>query len=189
MKMEKVIVFICAAMAMSMSSMAQEMVFDGKNANEIRNADVKRNLFVTHEIGKGRSGDGFRIVCPESYDNKPLTKSVFHPSRQLKIESTSKSVLIRVYVKGKGKGRLDMGVYDAMHKPLHKCTVHKKFEVNSPDKWTLLELSYTPKAGSLYSNKAGFLMPIIVLLPGGDLLLDDWSIKFADNNKNIVIED
>ena len=115
--------------------------------------------------------------------------SGFHANMQLKINSVSKPVRTQVYLKGKGSGSFGLLAYDKQRKIFYPRGLQKKLELDSPDKWTKLEFTYTPQAGSDYTNKAGFVLPYISISPGSDFLLDDWETKFINENKTIVIEE
>lgn len=82
-----------------------------------------------------------------------------------------------------------MLAFDKQQKMFYPYGFRKKFELDSPDKWTLLEFTYTPKAGSVYAARIGTVLPYISLAPGSNFLLDDWETKFLDESKTITIED
>ena len=96
---------------------------------------------------------------------------------------------VEAALKGKGKGWFGLLAYDTKRKLFYPAGLMKKFDVDSPDKWTAVEHTYIPRAGSEYTNKAAFIMPYITLAPGSDILLDDWETRFIDADKKIVIEE
>ena len=174
---------------MSTLCSAQELVLNCDTRYQVRNAAVRDKDRITLETGKGRSGSAFRIVCPKDQGGAKARNIGFHANARIKIESAAKPVRTCIYLKGKGRGSFGLLAYDKQRKIFYPGGLQKKFELDSPDKWTLLEFTYTPQAGSDYANKAGFVLPYISLAPGSDFLLDDWETRFIDANKEIVIEE
>ena len=189
--MKKTTLAILGIMTASTLCTAQEMNLNCEAKHQVRSTFFKDNDKIAYEVGKGRSGNGFRIVHPAN-PNNPKAKDIgfhAHGSCRIKVESVSKPVRTQVYLKGKGKGSFGLLAFDKQQKIFYPYGFRKKFELNSPDKWTLLEFTYTPKAGSDYAARIGSVLPYISLAPGSDFLLDDWETKFLDENKTITIED
>ena len=186
----KTVYFTVAALSVVCSfCSAQELMVDCESRSQVRPTSVAYKDFVSHEIGKGRSGNAFRIVCPPERAKLKDKNARFQTQHPLKIVSASKPVLSRVYLKGKGKIWFGLVVSDRNRRVFWPAGLLKSFKVDSPDKWTSVELIYTPAAGSPYANKAAYVLPYINIGPGSEFLLDDWEVKFIDNNKEIVIEE
>ena len=189
--MKKTTLVIVGIVTASTLCTAQELTLNCEEKHQARSTFFKDNDKITYQPGKGRSGNGFRIVHPAD-PNNPKAKDIgfhAHGSYRIKVESVSKPVRTRVYLKGKGKGSFGLLAFDKQQKVFYPRGMRKKFELNSPDEWALLEFTYTPEAGSVYSARIGTVLPYISIAPGSDFLLDDWETKFLDENKTIVIED
>ena len=168
---------------------AQELVLNCDANLQVRYTAMQFRDHVQFAKGKGRSGNAFRIFCPKQEGKKKAVNSSFQANIQVKIESASKPVRSRVYLKGKGKVWFGLLTYDLRRRIFYPAGLIKSFKVDSPDRWTCLEQTYTPKAGTPYANRACYVLPYISITPGSDFLLDDWEVKFIDTNKDIVIED
>ena len=179
-----------AALAANLCS-AQELLLNCDSVNQVRSTFHKDNSRITFERGKGRTGNAFRITHPADPKNPKAKDIGFHAHGHylIKLESISGTIRSRVYLKGKGKGTFGMLVFDRKRHLFYPPGFRKPFQLDSPDKWTLLEFTYTPEAGSDYAARAAFILPYISLMPGSDFLLDDWETKIPAENKNIVIEE
>ena len=187
--MKPLLLVVFGMAAVSSICPAQEMVTNCDSNFQVRCTSMAFRDHIRFAKGQGRSGSAFRIFCPLDQGKRKPVSSGFQTHVQLKIESTSKPVRSRVYLKGKGKGSFGLLTYDLKRRIFYPVGVMKSFKVDSPDGWTCLEQTYTPKAGTPYANRACFLLPYISLSPGSEFLLDDWEVKFIDTDKDIVIED
>ena len=153
MKQLLLVVFGMAAVGSICS--AQELVLNCDTNSQVRCTAMQFRDHVQFAKGKGRSGNAFRIFCPLNQGEKrKAVSSSFQGHIQMKIESASKPVRSRIYLKGKGKVWFGLLTYDLKRRIFYPSGMRKAFKVDSPDRWTCLEQTYTPKAGTPYANRA-----------------------------------
>ena len=173
-------------------SPAQELILNCESGGQIRSVFTRYAGHVTLQIGKGRTGNAFRIICPQNPpgEKQPAAGRFQADGKSMiRIVSVSDPVHTRVRLKGKGKGWFGLLTFDKDRKVFYPPRMMKFFAVDSPDRWVLVEHKYTPEAGSVYASRAAYLLPYIKLDPGSDFLLDDWETRFIKHADNIVIEE
>ena len=187
--------FLLAIMALTAAvfSPAQELILNCESRGQVRSVFPRYAGHVTLQIGEGRTGNAFRIVCPQNPSGKKHSGAAGRfqadGKSMIRIVSVSSPLHTGVWLKGRGKGRFGLLAYDKDRKVFYPPALMKSFTVDSPDQWKLVELSYTPEAGSIYANKTAYILPYISLDPGSEFLLDDWETKFITPAVKIVIEE
>lgn len=136
-------------------------------------------------VSGGHRGKCFRLFCPAD------VKSIrFHnwTRPQIKVASSSAPVKFSIYMKGKGSIDYGFIVYDGKRRPIYPAGTSRKAALNS-DKWQKYEFTYTPVAGKLYANSAGYIMPYLSVAGGSEIFIDDITVEFADPVSSIKIEE
>ena len=191
--MKKNILLVILALTAAGLSQAQELILNCENRGQVRSVFSQYAGDVTLQIGKGHTGNAFRIICQQNPPGKktPAAAGRFQADGKsmIRIVSVSDPVHTRVWLKGKGKGWFGLLAFDKDRKVFYPPRMMKSFAVDSPDRWVLVEHKYTPEAGSVYASRAAYLLPYIKLDPGSDFLLDDWETRFIKPADNIVIEE
>ena len=179
--MKKIATFALAAtVGILIAAPAQSIT--GKSKYEMIVNSNKENLLQWVEEG-GRSGQCFKLSLPADSKNN----ITFHSRNQIKVESSSDKVKVTMWMKGKGSGFFGFLCYKLDKKIFYPKTM-SKFSLDSA-KWKKLEFEYTPVPGSLYANNIGFALPAISLAPGSEIFVDDITLEFIGQNKNIQIEE
>lgn len=174
-------------------SPAQELMLNCESGGQVRSVFPRYAVHASFQPNKGRTGNAFRIVYPSIPAGKKRPGAIGRfqadGKSMIKIVSASRPVHTGVYLKGKGKGRFGLLAFDRNRKVIYPPGLMKPFTADSPGQWVFIELKYTPEAGSIYSNKAVYVLPYIHLDPDSDFLLDDWKTIFIRPDEKIVIEE
>lgn len=176
-----VLLFFCA----NLSRAGDLLRIPCERKTDLRASTTLDQAWITL-VENGRSGNCFQIRCPA--DRKSI---LFHPWTQprVRVESASDKVRISLWVKGKGSGTFGFLTYTDVPAIFYPAGTSRKFAVDTGGQWEKLEMLYTPKAGSDYTNLISLVMPCISIASSSDLYIDDFELELISPPTRISIED